>query len=177
MRAAEKLKRLFMGIKRDKGNRKRSEAATIDNVLTRHRIIAQQAVCGLTPSQIAKNVGMSMAGVRNVLQSPIVSQHIKTIQAQDDQASFNVHAEIRAMLPSALKVLEESLDYEHPITVRRDTALKLLGIAGYAEKKNVHVSGGLNHAVLTAEQISKLVSRAEEAQLTIEGQLIDDDTL
>lgn len=163
-------------IKRSKGNIPRSEAATIDSVMTRHRIIAQQAVCGLTPSQIAKNVGMTMAGVRSVLKSPIVSQHIKAIQAADDEKAFNVHAEIQALLPSALAVLEESLDEEHPITVRRDTAFKLLGIAGYGERKNVHVSGGLNHAVLTAEQISKLVERAAESNMiTVEGHVVEDE--
>lgn len=161
-------------IKRRRGNRPRPKAATIDDVLTRHRIIAQQAVCGLTPSQIAKNVGMTMAGVRTVLQSPVVSQHIKAIQSKADVEAFNVHAEIQALLPSALQVLEESLNEEHPITVRRDTAFKLLGIAGYSERKNVHVSGGLNHAVLTTEQISKLVERASEAKMiTAEEHLID----
>ena len=97
-------------IKRRRGNRPRPKAATIDDVLTRHRIIAQQAVCGLTPSQIAKNVGMTMAGVRAVLQSPVVSQHIKAIQSKADVEAFNVHAEIQALLPSALQVLEESLN-------------------------------------------------------------------
>jgi len=163
-------------IKRRRGNRPRSEAATIDSVMTRHRIIAQQAVCGLTPAQIARNVGMTMAGVRVVLQSPIVSQHIKAIQKQGDEKAFNVNAEIQALLPSALEVLEESLSEEHPITVRRDTAFKLLGIAGYSERKNVHVSGGLNHAVLTAEQISKLVERATESNMiAVEGHVIDDE--
>ena len=66
------------------------------------------------------------------------------------------------------------MNEEHPITVRRDTAFKLLGIAGYSERKNVHVSGGLNHAVLTTEQISKLVERASEAKMiTAEEHLID----
>lgn len=162
-------------IKRSRGNRPRPEAATIDDILTRHRIIAQQAVCGLTPLQIANNVGMTVAGVRTVLKSPIVAQHVKTIQAKDDETAFNVHAEIQALLPTALEVLKESLDEEHPITVRRDSALKLLGIAGYGERKNVHVSGGLNHAVLTAEQISKLVERAADAQISyVEGQVLED---
>ena len=163
-------------IKRPRGNRPRPEAATIDDVLTRHRLIAQQAVCGMTPKQIADSVGMTMAGVRNVLRSPVVAQHVKAMQAREDEKAYDVHAEIRALLPTALEVLEESLDAEYPITVRRDTALKLLGMAGYGERKQVHVSGGLNHNVLTQEQIQQLVARAAEAQIDyVEGQLIDDE--
>lgn len=151
-------------IQRPIGNRKRPKEATIDAVQGRHRRMAQLVAVGMTVGQIAKQLDMTPQGVKWAMKSPIVSQHVKALQAAGDQNAINVHDEIKKMLPSCLEVLEECVTNEElPMKLRSDRAIQVLAIAGYSPQKNVNVRAQMQHAFLTSEQIDELKEAADRA--------------
>lgn len=151
-------------IQRRKGNRKRPEAATIDDITGRHRKIAQLVAVGLTVAQIAERLGVTKQAVAYALKSPIVSQHVKALQTGNDRQAMDVHAEIKKMLPSCIEVLNDCItDDEQPMKLRSDRALQVLAIAGYGPQKNVNVRAQMQHAFLTPDQINELKAEADRA--------------
>lgn len=151
-------------IQRPIGNRKRPKEATIDAIQGRHRRMAQLAAVGMTVGQIAKQLDMTVHGVKYAMKSPIVSQHVRALQAAGDQQAINVHDEIKRMLPACLEVLETCVtDEELPMKLRSDRAIQVLSMAGYGPQKNVNVRGQMQHAFLTAEQIDELKAAADRA--------------
>ena len=130
----------------------------------RYQEIARRIVLGQKNVDIANDLGVTPTMVSLVKNSPLVKDHIASLQEKADEEAINISARIKELAPKALQVLEDivvrgQLSGEAvPARIRGQHAENLLDRAGHAAPKEVR---SLNlHGHYTSEDIEKIKQRA-----------------
>ena len=77
-----------------------------DKYMQMARMFAQ----GMSKTEVARRLGVSVGGVAQILNSPIVQEYIATLRLAADQAAIAQQARLMSMSDKALDALEEIVE-------------------------------------------------------------------
>jgi predicted transcriptional regulator len=127
-----------------------------------HHEVVRLALIGMKQVDIADHLGISPVTVSYTLRSPIVRDQLNNMHAARDIDAIDISKEIKALAPTAVKVLEELLEHELP-NIKLKAAQDVLDRAGFAAVKTIQTANV--HAHLTAEDIADIKKRAKDIGL------------
>ena len=135
----------------------------IEQMWDLHHEVVRLALIGMKSVDIADHLGVSPVMVSYTLRSPIVQEKMNQLQACRDLDAVDVSAEIKALAPKAVKIMEEMMDCDLP-NVRLKAATDILDRAGHAAIKTIRteLSGHL-----TVEEIQEIKDRAKDIGLMV----------
>jgi len=126
-----------------------------------HHEIIRRLVIGQRSKDIADILRISEATVNSVKGSVLARRQMDLMRAARDKEAIDISQQIQDLCPSAVKVLEEAMDPEHPIHIRANMALKVLEMGGHKAPAKVQVSAV--HSILSASDIDEIRKRRELA--------------
>lgn len=88
----------------------RTAAETYRNIWPRHREGLRLIAQGYRVGEAASAVGLSTSGLSNLANSPLGRARMNKLQGQRDQNAINVRAQLDALAPKAMKVLEDIVE-------------------------------------------------------------------
>ena len=138
------------------------KAYQIEQMWEVHHEICRLTLIGMKQVDIANHLGVSPAMVSYVLRSPIVKEQLRNMSSSRDIEAMDIDAEIKALAPTAVKVMEELMDSELP-NMRLKAAQDILDRAGFAPVKTLRTEN--LHAYLSADEIKEVKDRAREVGL------------
>jgi hypothetical protein len=130
----------------------------IQNLWSIHHEIMRLKILGWKNSEIAAHLQVTEVTVSNCTNSELAKRQIEVMTGARDKQTTDVLAEIKAMAPKALKVLDEILSSEEaPGRLQKETAF---GVIDYIVPKTLRTEN--LHAYLTKEDIDDIKRRAKE---------------
>jgi len=135
-----------------------------------HHEIRRRIFLGQKNVVIAQELGCTPQTVSNVRNSDIVRQQLAEMNKAADDNVVNIHKEIAAKTPEALKVLEELMQHSENDAIRAKCAIDILDRGGYAAPKQVQLKGAVVH--LNGDDINDIKQRARNASIA-SGIVID----
>lgn len=127
-----------------------------------HHEICRLTLIGMKQIDIANHLNVSPAMVSYVLRSPIVKNQLANMSASRNVEAMDIDAEIKALAPAAVKVMEELMDSELP-NVRLKAAQDVLDRAGHAAIRTIRTEN--SHVHFTPDEIMEIKNRAKEVGL------------
>ena len=142
----------------------------------RHKEIARRHALGQKNTVIARALGVSPQMVSYTVNSAKVQDHVDVINGERDAQTMVLKDEIRALLPRAVKNLEEILmkgtvngkDASATLIARESNNI----IDREAGKPTQKVEGQFAHAILTADDIEDIKARAMKSSDVIEAEAL-----
>jgi len=130
-----------------------------------HHEVVRLALIGMRQVDIAEHLGVSPVMVSYTLRSPIVREQLKNMSSARDIDAIDISAEIRALAPKAVEVLEELMDNDLP-NIKLKAAQDVLDRAGFAAVKTIKTENV--HAHFTADEIMEIKGRARDIGLLVD---------
>jgi len=143
------------------GNRKYQ----IEQMWSVHHEIVRLALMGMKSVDIARQLNISPVTVSYTLNSAVVRRQLDVMRGARDVDAVNIAAEIKKLLPKAVKVLDEVMDGQND-ALRLRAAQDALDRGGHAAVRMMKVDS-THH--FTADEIADIKSRAKDI-----GLLVDD---
>ena len=127
-----------------------------------HHEICRLALIGMKQIDIANHLNVSPVMVSYTLRSPIVREQLNNMAAARDVDAVDISAEIKALAPQAVEVLESLLSDPIP-SIQLKAAQDILDRAGFAAVKTIRTEN--MHAHFNADEIMDIKKRAREVGL------------
>ncbi|MEG0324075.1 MAG: hypothetical protein RR619_08765 [Raoultibacter sp.] len=129
------------------------------NVSKQAQEVIRRHVLGYTKKEIAGVTGLTEMAIANIIKSNFGISQARNLQAAANYNAVEAAKEIRDMVPSALRVVNEILeDSDAPSSVKLRAAQDLLDRAGHAAVKKVDVRS--TSLSLTADQLEAIKAKA-----------------
>ena len=127
----------------------------IKQIWSIHREILRRHSVGQKPKQIAKDLGVTIQTISNLVNSDLGSAALEALNNRSDDEARDVTKRIKELAPEALDVVEEILtDDESEPKLRSGLAIKVLGLAGYVEPQKTQIAVGVG--LLSQDDISNM---------------------
>ena len=124
-----------------------------------HHEVVRLALLGLKHVDIANTLGVSPVMVSYTLNSPIVKRQLAIMRGARDAEAVDVAAQIKALAPKAVEILEKLMDSEQE-SMQFKAATGVLDRAGHAPVQRLQASMAVGH--FTADEIKDIKNRAKE---------------
>jgi transcriptional regulator with XRE-family HTH domain len=138
----------------------------------RHHAILRLLALGMTPKQVAEELGCTTATVGNVQHGELGKRQLSLLRSAADNEAINIMEDIKKLAPVAVARLEEILvDKNSDAKLVASVAHDILDRAGHAAPKIIQ--GQFTHAHLTKDDIEELKARARS--ITVPNTQEEDD--
>jgi predicted transcriptional regulator len=124
-----------------------------------HHEVVRLALLGLKHVDIANTLGVTPVMVSYTLNSPIVKRQLAIMRGARDAEAVDVAAQIKALAPKAVEVLEGLLESESE-GMKFKAATGVLDRAGHAPVQRLQASMAVGH--FTADEIAEIKNRAKD---------------
>ena len=138
-----------------------------DRLSATHREVARLHIMGLTITQIAKQLDMSQAAVRTIVQNDIFKAHIAQLQGRMDTQLLENRRKLYDLVPQAISTLGELVEHGED-RVRLGAAKAVLDYSGFTpptlnlsviQQAGSGAATAANGALFSAEEIEALKQR------------------
>lgn len=130
----------------------------IEQIWDTHHEIMRLLLIGMKEVDIARHLGVSPVMVSYTKNSAIVQRQMSLLQAARDAKSVDIGAEIKKLLPKAVRVLEECMDSELP-NIKLSAAKDALDRGGHGAVRKIDVRE-THH--FSTDEIREIRERAKE---------------
>lgn len=125
----------------------------LKNVWARNLHILQLSAAGVKDVDIAAQLGVTSATVRNTLRSPLINALASVALENSLQEALDVRRRLATIAPLAVQFMQSTLeDPEAPGSLKHRVAADVLDRAGYPKQVTVNTGGSL----FDAETINRL---------------------
>jgi predicted transcriptional regulator len=124
-----------------------------------HHEIVRLLLMGMKHVDIATILGISPVTVSYTANSPIAKRQLSIMRGARDASAVDCAAEIKALCPKAVKVLEESMESELEVN-RIKASLAILDRGGHAPVQRIQAQHA--HMHFTPEELDDIKKRAKD---------------
>lgn len=137
----------------------------IERMWDSHHEIVRLLLIGMKQVDIARTLGVSEVMVSYTANSAIVRRQLDQMRAARDADAIDISKRIKALLPKAVEVLEQTMEEGVIPQLRLAAAKDVLDRGGHPAVKGVDVRTG--PTFLTRDEISEIKERARSIGLTV----------